>query len=97
MELLLIPLALTLVSLIIPKDFVKYFALLGALASLVFGIGHLCTYDVNSGFTYIFNPEFQQAFGLTFNMGYDGMGLIMILLTSVIIPLVLLSNFNREI
>lgn len=101
MELLLIPLVLTLVSLIIPKNFVKYFALLGALASLVFGIGHLCTYNAVGGdFTYIFNP-FEaynlNLLGISFKMGYDGMALIMILLTSAIVPLILLSNFNREI
>lgn len=98
MELLLIPLALTLLSLVIPKQFVKYFALLGAVASLFFAIGHLCTYKAaEGGISYFFNPDTYNILGLTFKMGYDGLGLIMILLTSAIIPLILLSNFNREI
>lgn len=45
----------------------------------------------------IFDPNIATFFGLTLKMGYDGMSLIMILLTNVMIPIILLSNLNREI
>ena len=38
-----------------------------------------------------------MAFGLTFNIGYDAFGLVMVLLTNAIIPIIFLSNWNRDL
>ena len=38
-----------------------------------------------------------MAFGLTFNIGYDAFGLVMVLLTNAIVPLIFLSNWNRDL
>ena len=38
-----------------------------------------------------------MAFGLTFNIGYDAFGLVMVLLTNAIIPIIFLSNCNRDL
>ncbi|MCE3295394.1 MAG: hypothetical protein K0R65_1108 [Crocinitomicaceae bacterium] len=97
MELLLIPLAFTLISLFVPKQTLKYLALTGAAASLVAGIIHLVSYCSCTNFVTIFNPGIATMFGLTLKMGYDGMALVMILLTNAIIPLIVLSNFDKEI
>lgn len=35
-------------------------------------------------------------FGLTFTLHYDGISLLMLLLTAFSFPLIFLSNFNRE-
>lgn len=97
MELLLIPLAFTLISLLVPRQALKYVALTGVTASLAAGIVHLASYCSCTDFVTIFNPGIQSVFGLTLKMGYDGMGLVMIILTNAIIPLIVLSNINREI
>lgn len=97
MELLLIPLVLTLLSIVVPKQALKYFALLGGIASLAIGVLHLISYNATGDFAIIFDPQIISVFGLTLKMGYDGMGLIMIVLTNLIIPVILLSNFDREI
>lgn len=97
LALLFIPLAFTLVSLFVPKQILKYYSLIGALVSLVFSAFLACNYCSCAGLKPMFEPAWQSLLGLTLNFAYDGIGLVMILLTNVIIFLVLLSNFNREV
>ena len=96
MELLLIPFLFALVSLVVPSNFVRQFSLIGGIVSLVFTIGHLCSFDTNT-FVTILDPSCVTSFGLTCKMGYDGMSLFMVLLTNVITFLIILSNYNRDI
>lgn len=96
MELLLIPFLFALVSLVVPRNFVRQFSLLGGVASLVVTIGHLSAFDPST-FVSIFEPNCITSFGLTCQMGYDGMSLFMVILTNVITFLILLSNYNREL
>lgn len=69
---------------------------MGSLAILVFVIVHLL--EINPAEThYIFNSEKVYPLGLTFKMGYDGLALLMLLLVNVTMPLIFLSNFNRDL
>lgn len=95
MELFIIPLLFALLSALAPKSFVRYVGLLGALMTLVFTLFHVSTFDPTSTVE-LFNPNFTTTFGLTFKMSYDGMGLIMVLLTNVMVPIILLSNLNQS-
>ena len=83
-----------LLSLIAPKGTVKYVGIAGAVASLFFTIAQVVQFNPTSYVTML-NPEYTLPFGLTFEMGYDGIGLLMVALTNVMIPLILLSNFNK--
>ncbi len=46
---------------------------------------------------YIFNPDKVYPLGLTFKMGYDGLGMLMLILVNLTMPLIFLSNFNRDL
>jgi NADH-quinone oxidoreductase subunit M len=96
LELLLIPFLFALVSLVVPSNFVRQFSLIGGIVSLIVTIGHLCSFDTNT-FVSILDPSCVTSFGLTCKMGYDGMSLFMVLLTNVIIFLIILSNYNRDL
>lgn len=96
MELFIIPLIFALVAAFAPKSFVRYVGITGALASLVFTIGHVVSFSPTDTVS-LFDPNFITSFGLSFKMGYDGMGLFMVLLTNIMIPIILLSNLNRSI
>lgn len=96
MEIYLIPLLFALIAAIAPKNVVKHVGLIGALASLVVTLTQVVTFSPADTVT-LFDPNFITSFGLTFKMGYDGMGLFMVLLTNVMIPIILLSNLNRSI
>lgn len=96
MELFIIPLLFALVAAVAPKNVVRYVGLIGALTSLVVTLGHMMAFSPSTSVS-LFDPNFITSFGLTFKMGYDGMGLFMVILTNVMIPIILLSNLNRSI
>jgi NADH-quinone oxidoreductase subunit M len=95
LELLVIPLIFALVASIAPKNKVRYVGLAGALTSMIVTIVHVSYFSSDSTVS-IFDPQTMTSFGLTFKMGYDGMGLLMVLLTNVMIPVILLSNLNHD-
>jgi NADH-quinone oxidoreductase subunit M len=96
LELLILPLILGLVMLILPSGWCKLVGGLGSLASLGIACYHLMGFDPLT--QVVMNSSIDKmAFGLTLNFGYDSLGLVMIMLTNAIIPLILLSNWNREL
>ena len=93
MELLITTVVLGLISFIIPRNSIKLFGLIGSLITAILTIVHLVNFD--SGSFVSFYSTTEMPFGLTFQMGYDGLGLLMIALTNFIIPIILLSNYNN--
>ena len=82
--------------LILPSGWCKLVGGLGSLASLGIACYHLMGFDPLT--QVVMNSSIDKmAFGLTLNFGYDSLGLVMIMLTNAIIPLILLSNWNREL
>lgn len=99
MELLIIPFLLALVALVIPRKLMRIYALLGALTTVIVAVTHLVYYSPSAGFVNISSECLQNIvlpFGMTFGMGYDGIGLVMILLTNIITFIILLSNYDNE-
>jgi len=96
LELIYIPLILGLLSFLIPNAFVRHFGLLGSLAVLGLVIAKTLTFDPVSTH-YVFNPGKVFPLGLSFKMGYDALGLLMLILTNLTLPLILLSNYNRDL
>ena len=96
MELLILPLVLALLSYLIPTKRVKYFGLVASLVILAITIGHLLQFNVEN-YVAILNPSKDLPFGLTFKLGYDSLSFILVLLVNSVIPLILLSNFNKEL
>ncbi len=99
MELLLIPSLLALVALVVPGKLQRPFALIGSLVTIAVA---LCAYgrynptEVYHSITPTCLVDYIAPFGLTFQFGYDGVGLMMVLLSAIIPFLILLSNFQNE-
>jgi len=96
LELLIIPLALSILSLVLPKNVRRVSALVGALVSVVVAVAHLAGFNPGD-FVEIFPSNTESFFRMSYRMGYDGLGMVMILLTNVIIFLILLSNYDNSI
>ena len=73
----LIPLVFALVAAISPKNMVKYIGLAGAVATLIATVVKAMAFQTGST-VLVYDPELVTSFGLTFKMGYDGMGLFMV-------------------
>ena len=96
MELLILPLILALLSYIIPSKGVRYYGLGASLLILAVTLGHLLQFNVEN-YIAISNPKNDLPFGLTFKLGYDSLSFILVLLINSVVPLILLSNFNKEL
>ncbi len=80
-----------------PKNAVRAYGLVGGLASLILTIVLIANYNAESGMHKFISQDWISAYGITLNFGYDAISLIMILLTTTLVPLILLSNFGREL
>ena len=99
MELLLfiLPVFFALSVLVMPQSFVRVYGLLGGLATLVVTIGLICTYNTEGGMHLFISKNWIPQYGLTLNFGYDAVSLMMLVLTSGLVPLILLSNYKNEL
>ncbi|MFY7989643.1 MAG: complex I subunit 4 family protein [Fluviicola sp.] len=95
--LLILPVFFALSVLILPQSFVRVFGILSALVTLGLTVALSCSYQVNGGMHYFLNQEWISNLGLTLTFGYDGIALMMLLLTSGLVSLIFLSNWGREL
>lgn len=95
--LFILPAFFALSVLIVPQSLVRIYGLLGALATLVVTCGLMCCYDVDSGIVKFVSQEWMPFLGITLNFGYDGISLLMLLLTTGLVPIILLSNWKRDL
>lgn len=96
MELILIPLLLGILSYLIPKNILPWFALLGSALVLIHQITLLPNFDPQST-NVLWKAQEAMPLGLTFEMKWDGFSMLMLLMTSSISFLIFLSNFNRNL
>ena len=96
MELNILPLILGIIAFFLPTNWVRPFGLLASLSVLAVSIVHLMNFDP-ANYVLILNPAEVFPLGLTFKMGYDGLALVMVLLTNAVISIILLANWNRNI
>lgn len=97
LELLIIPCLFALIALVIPRNAMRYYALIGGVVSTVVALVHAMYFIPTTAYVSLVDPQWTTTFGLTYKMGYDGISLLMVVLTNVITLLILLSNFNKEL
>jgi len=94
--LIFLPFLLGLCCFLVPENKVKQLAF--AFSLLVFAVSAymasdfcLC-YDIQ----YAFNYPWIPSMGISFNIGLDGISLLLVLLTTFLVPLIILSSFRYE-
>lgn len=97
---LILPLFFALNAFIIPKSFARTYGIIGSV--IVFATAILCLMNyvqepVTQGIYHIVNRDWITTYGISCVFGYDSISLIMILLASGLVPLILLSNYKRDI
>ena len=69
----------------LPKQVALGTSLLTLLVGVVMAVG----YDRNGGFQFTEEHTWIKAFGAHYALGVDGLGLLMVLLTAVLVPIVI--------
>lgn len=99
MELILLiflPLAGAIVTSFIKGGAAKISALGFALASLVVTIGLVTKFTPDATTQFVVNYPWIQQLGINFHVGLDGISLITVLLTNVLMPLIVLASFKHD-
>lgn len=98
MELLLLiflPLAGAIITSFIKGGAAKISALGFALASLCVTIGLLTQFTPDASTQFAVNYPWIQQLGINFHVGIDGISMITVILTNVLMPLIILSSFKH--
>lgn len=72
-------------------------ALFFSLLPLADIIMRMIQFDPNGGVQFLFDQYWVEYMGISFKIGLDGVSILMVLLTNVLVPLILFSSFDRDI
>lgn len=94
--LLFLPLLFALIHFLFKGDFAKKTALISSLIILGCNIVLLTQFDSNHSFNFIEHSPWIHDLGISFDLGIDGLGMLMLLLTNVLVPVIIYSSFGDE-
>ncbi len=66
-----------------------------ALVTLVLAVAMATQYDAGGGFQFAEEHEWINVFGAHYALGVDGLGLLMVLLTAVLVPIVMIASWHE--
>jgi NADH-quinone oxidoreductase subunit M len=95
--LVILPLILALIIFSLPgAKWIKTLALAGSLAEFVISLWAVYLYVTRCRCNLLLDVGWMDQFGITLRFGMDGISLLMVLLTTFLIPLILFSSFQID-
>jgi NADH-quinone oxidoreductase subunit M len=91
------PLIAALLLLLVKPEQVKTLALSASLIELVISVFALTQFQHNADAQFMLDIAWIQSLGIHFKVAMDGISILLVLLTTVLVPLIILSSFSREI
>jgi len=95
--LILLPLLSGLLLLLASNYSVKKIAFVAAIAELLVTLYALVQFHINADVQFMFDITWIQSLGIHFKVGMDGISILLVLLTNILVPLIILSSFDRDI
>ncbi len=92
--LILVPLVGSLIVAFLPSLSARAAAIGISAGTLGVGIAAALQYDVDGGMQLTETHNWIEAFGVHYALGVDGLGILMVLLTVVLVPIVMLAGWN---
>ncbi|MBK0379826.1 complex I subunit 4 family protein [Mucilaginibacter segetis] len=93
--LLFLPILAALLVLLFKNETAKHAALFFAVAELGIALYFLSGFVPDASFQYVIDLPWIQDFGIYFNAGIDGISMVMVLLTTILVPLIILSTYQH--
>lgn len=95
--LIILPLILALIIFSLSSiKWIKILSLAGSLAEFVLSLWGVYLYVTQCRCNLLLNIGWMEQFGITLRFGMDGISLLMVLLTTFLVPLILLSSFQHD-
>ena len=90
------PLFISLALLMFKFKSAKELALAASLTELVVSLMIAFQFDKNSDIQFAINEPWITSLGINFSVGIDGISLLLVLLTTVLVPFIILSSFSSS-
>ncbi len=74
----------------------KHVALVSAIVSLALALAMVCNFTPDATTQFVVNYSWIHDLGISFHAGVDGISMITILLTNVLIPLIILASYQHN-
>lgn len=94
--LIFFPLIAGLLLLFIKGEQAKKIALASAFAEFAISLVALSQFRLGSETQFLLNIPWIQSLGINFKVGMDGISLLLVLLTTLLVPLIILSSFSHN-
>ncbi len=88
------PLFVSLVLLVVKFRSAKELALAASLIELAASLMAAVQFDKTSGVQFVVDEPWIKSLGISFSVGMDGISLLLVLLTTVLVPFIILSSFT---
>jgi NADH-quinone oxidoreductase subunit M len=95
--LILWPLFVSAVIFVLQPSHSKWFAFAGALVELAATIVIILVFKSLGPESFAFNVPWISSYGISLRLGIDGISLLLVLLTTGLVPFIILSSFNRPV
>jgi len=92
--LIFFPLLASLVLLLLRPQNAKLWALVASIIELVVSFVVAFLFEKNAATQFAFNASWIESMGLNLAVGIDGISLLLVLLTTVLVPFIIYSSFN---
>ncbi|MDZ4844098.1 MAG: NADH-quinone oxidoreductase subunit M [Chitinophagales bacterium] len=94
--LIFFPLASIPILYLVKQEHVKYASLVSTLISLVLSLFVVVNFQNIADTQFLLDYWWIESLGISFKVGIDGISLLMVLLTNFLMPIIVISNFNRD-
>jgi len=94
--LIFFPLVAGLLLLFVKGPQVKNIALGAAILEFAIAIFALTQFQYNASTQFEWNHFWIQSLGITFHVGIDGISMLLVLLTTFLVPVIILTSFKNE-
>ncbi len=94
--LIFIPFIAALAQLFVPRKYGKRFAVSASLLTFIIALVTFINFPVSGDYQYVTNVPWIQSLGINFHVGMDGISMLMVLLTTFLVPLIILSVVQSE-
>jgi len=94
--LILIPLIAAIAQLFVPRKHGKKFAVATSLLAFVVCLVTFIQFPTSADYQYVTNVAWIPSMGINFKIGMDGISMLMVLLTTFLVPLIILSVVQSE-
>src|SRR6185437_7973038 len=94
--LIFLPVIAALATLIFKNGAAKHAALVFSIAELAVAAVFLSRFVPDASFQFLVDMPWIPKLGIYFNAGIDGISMVMVLLTTVLVPLIILSTYQHQ-